>query len=266
MQPPCRALYHLDDEALEFLTRVALHPKKGSARPLGINIDHKGKGCEAWKADYSISRTSTRASRHIHLSEKARKAAHPFLALREAYVYVTSLPGDVDLTSPAHIEGRRDPVQRETVLKVIDGLIAKAGGAGSVSSSGATPPPAAAASTWLVPRMESNDEPAVAAAVESEPATMLPPSAVEVVAESSEPASAMADALKCSICLDMYDDPLSLSGCTHTFCRECITKHLQGRNAYSSQCPKCKKPAQKRDCLPNYDLAAVVQAAKRSAM
>jgi hypothetical protein len=43
---------------------------------------------------------------------------------------------------------------------VIDGLIAKADAAGSVSSSSvAAPPPTAAASTWLAPHMESNDEP-----------------------------------------------------------------------------------------------------------
>ena len=76
------------------------------------------------------------------------------------------------------------------------------------------------------------------------------------------PASAIADTLKCSICLDLYDDPLILSGCGHTFCRECITKHLQGRKAYSSQCPECKKPARERDCLPAHRLAAVVQGFK----
>ena len=73
---------------------------------------------------------------------------------------------------------------------------------------------------------------------------------------------AIADTLKCSVCLDLYDDPLILSGCGHTFCRECITKHLQGRKAYSSQCPECKKPARERDCLPAHRLAAVVQAFK----
>ena len=143
-----RAEFCLSPEELEILTKVALHPKKGRARPLGLNVDHKGKRCEGWKADYSIAkRPASTASCHVHLSEKARKAAHPFLALKEAYVHATSRPADVVLTSPAHIEGRQDPEQREKVLKVIDGLIAKAGGAGSVSSSSVSAPaPAAAAS------------------------------------------------------------------------------------------------------------------------
>ena len=71
--------------------------------------------------------------------------------------------------------------------------------------------------------------------------------------------------LKCPVCLDLYDDPLFLSGCAHTFCRDCITKHLRGsKPPYYSKCPKCKKPATKRDCLPNYSLASVVQAVKRA--
>jgi hypothetical protein len=98
-----------------------------------------------------------------------------------------------------------------------------------------------AALTTAAASAAASSSPAVAAAVESEPVTMLPPSAVEVVAESSELASAMADTLKCSICLDLYDDPLILSGCGHTFCRECITKHLQGRKGLQQPVPKMQE-------------------------
>ena len=93
---------------------------------------------------------------------------------------------------------------------------------------------------------------------------MLPPS---TVVSASEPTRVdrILDALKCPICLDLFDDPLFLSGCAHTFCRKCITKHLRGSKLpYYSKCPECKKPATKRDCLPYDDLASVVQAAKRA--
>ena len=76
---------------------------------------------------------------------------------------------------------------------------------------------------------------------------------------------AQLDAIKCPICLDLYDDPTSLSGCAHTFCRDCITKHLRGsKPPYYSKCPECKKPATKRDCIPNDSMANVVQAVKRA--
>ena len=77
--------------------------------------------------------------------------------------------------------------------------------------------------------------------------------------------AAIIDALKCTICLDMYEDPLMLSGCGHTFCRECIKKWLQGRASHKNVCPHCKMPARWRDCLPAHSLASVVQAV-RSAM
>ena len=93
---------------------------------------------------------------------------------------------------------------------------------------------------------------------------MLPPSAVVSASEPTR-VDRILDALKCPICLNVYDDPTTLSGCVHTFCRKCITKHLRGiKPPYYSTCPECKKPATKRDCLPNHDLASVVQVAKRA--
>ena len=30
------------------------------------------------------------------------------------------------------------------------------------------------------------------------------------------------DELKCGVCLDVLDDPVTVNGCGHTFCRPCI--------------------------------------------
>ncbi|XP_041652507.1 uncharacterized protein LOC121515677 [Cheilinus undulatus] len=46
------------------------------------------------------------------------------------------------------------------------------------------------------------------------------------------------DQFLCSICLDVFTDPVTLS-CGHNFCQKCITKHWDSN--VSCQCPNCKK-------------------------
>ncbi|XP_029994598.1 E3 ubiquitin-protein ligase TRIM39-like [Sphaeramia orbicularis] len=46
------------------------------------------------------------------------------------------------------------------------------------------------------------------------------------------------DEFLCSICLDVFTDPVSTS-CGHNFCKSCITKHWDNNENY--QCPMCKK-------------------------
>ncbi|XP_041650647.1 zinc finger protein RFP-like isoform X1 [Cheilinus undulatus] len=46
------------------------------------------------------------------------------------------------------------------------------------------------------------------------------------------------DQFLCSICLDVFTDPVALS-CGHNFCQNCITKHWDSN--VSCQCPNCKK-------------------------
>jgi len=123
------------DLATLALAGTGLQSKKGTGRPLGINVDHKGRLDEVWKADYSIV---GRKSVYVSLSDGAKQADHPFLALRELYDHVTKLPHAIALTSPAHIRGRQDNVERDRVLGVIDGLIAKYSG---VMGAGAPPKP-----------------------------------------------------------------------------------------------------------------------------
>ena len=116
-----RAEFVLTDEARATLQRVGLAPKKG-ARPLGVSVDPpRGKRAEAWRAEYSVAQQK---SVRVQLSQQAKEAHHPFLALREVYEDATSQPSTVDLTSPAHVRGRADATERQRVLQVLDGLIA----------------------------------------------------------------------------------------------------------------------------------------------
>ena len=54
--------------------------------------------------------------------------------------------------------------------------------------------------------------------------------------------------LKCSICFDLFRQPVSLSACGHTFCRVCIEAYLQHLSTGADQmaavfvhCPLCRR-------------------------
>ncbi|XP_048007943.1 tripartite motif containing 108 isoform X1 [Megalobrama amblycephala] len=51
--------------------------------------------------------------------------------------------------------------------------------------------------------------------------------------------------IKCSVCLSDFTDPVTLS-CEHSFCRECITGHMQA-SLGPSACPECQRPYNKED-------------------
>jgi hypothetical protein len=53
--------------------------------------------------------------------------------------------------------------------------------------------------------------------------------------------------LICGICLNPLEEPKSISGCRHTFCRDCIVPWL-GNN---SQCPICMFPGRPKDLRNN---------------
>lgn len=55
--------------------------------------------------------------------------------------------------------------------------------------------------------------------------------------------------IKCSICVSDFTDPVMLS-CEHSFCRQCITGHLQGSQGWSF-CPECRRRFTARDLRPS---------------
>lgn len=70
--------------------------------------------------------------------------------------------------------------------------------------------------------------------------------------------------LKCSICLDLYNQPVSTT-CGHLFCRECVERHLRISTGQAGVCPICKKLLQRRALKPNVRIEQVVSVFKELA-
>uniref|UniRef100_A0A8C5THR1 RING-type domain-containing protein n=1 Tax=Malurus cyaneus samueli TaxID=2593467 RepID=A0A8C5THR1_9PASS len=45
--------------------------------------------------------------------------------------------------------------------------------------------------------------------------------------------------LQCSCCLQLFAEPVRLSGCDHSFCRGCILRYCSGRAR--AACPLCRR-------------------------
>ncbi|MBN3314149.1 TRI39 ligase, partial [Atractosteus spatula] len=52
-------------------------------------------------------------------------------------------------------------------------------------------------------------------------------------------ASALEDALVCAVCLDLFQEPVSLP-CGHSFCQACIQRHWKSSGDH--RCPQCRQP------------------------
>ncbi|XP_074020831.1 E3 ubiquitin-protein ligase TRIM39-like [Numenius arquata] len=65
----------------------------------------------------------------------------------------------------------------------------------------------------------------------------------------------------CSICLEIFQDPVSIH-CGHSFCRSCITRSWKGLTTNFS-CPQCRETGAQKTLRPNWELANVIEAAKR---
>ncbi|XP_034721738.1 E3 ubiquitin-protein ligase TRIM21-like [Etheostoma cragini] len=71
------------------------------------------------------------------------------------------------------------------------------------------------------------------------------------------------DQFLCSICLDVFTDPVSTS-CGHNFCKTCITEHWNNNNQY--MCPLCKEAFKTRpDLRINSLLSEMVAQLRQSA-
>ena len=80
------------------------------------------------------------------------------------------------------------------------------------------------------------------------------PAPDESVIEFVEPPQ---EFLKCSLCLDLFEDPVSLASCGHTFCRQCALDTLKQKR----ECPLDRKPCARRGPLaslfnPNFTTQA----------
>ncbi|KAM6038518.1 E3 ubiquitin-protein ligase TRIM39-like [Theristicus caerulescens] len=69
------------------------------------------------------------------------------------------------------------------------------------------------------------------------------------------------DEASCFICLKLFQDPVSIH-CGHSFCRACITSNWEGLTTNFS-CPRCKEAALQQSLRPNWELANMIELAKR---
>ncbi|KAL2297775.1 hypothetical protein Nmel_016339 [Mimus melanotis] len=62
--------------------------------------------------------------------------------------------------------------------------------------------------------------------------------------------------LHCSFCLQLFAEPVRITGCGHSFCRGCIFQYCADRPR--ALCPLCRRPFAPRHLLPNRELAALL--------
>ncbi|XP_075770338.1 zinc finger protein RFP-like isoform X2 [Pelodiscus sinensis] len=74
------------------------------------------------------------------------------------------------------------------------------------------------------------------------------------------PAKTLQDEVTCPICLDYFNDPVSLD-CDHNFCQACITQSWGGLTADVS-CPQCRRAFPQGNLRPNRQLRSIVEAAR----
>lgn len=70
--------------------------------------------------------------------------------------------------------------------------------------------------------------------------------------------------LTCSVCFELYKDPIRLS-CYHVFCRSCISDVLTSAQERSPRCPECQEPIAEtsiRNFRTDFKINSMVQATK----
>ncbi|CAI5767813.1 finger RFP-like [Podarcis lilfordi] len=79
--------------------------------------------------------------------------------------------------------------------------------------------------------------------------------------EEEDPMRGLQKAALCSICLEYFQDPVSID-CGHNFCQACIAQCCDDARTRFS-CPHCRRRSCKKDFRPNRELAEMVEIAKR---
>ncbi|CAI5768396.1 finger RFP-like [Podarcis lilfordi] len=79
---------------------------------------------------------------------------------------------------------------------------------------------------------------------------------------AGSPVQDLCDEATCSICLEYFKDPVTTAECGHNFCRSCLVQCCGARGRQAS-CPQCRKTVQKRNLIPNRQLAHLVELIKK---
>ncbi|XP_075770183.1 zinc finger protein RFP-like [Pelodiscus sinensis] len=77
---------------------------------------------------------------------------------------------------------------------------------------------------------------------------------------AANPAKMLQDEVTCSICLEYFNDPVSLD-CDHSYCQACITQYW-GDLTTNVSCPQCRRTFPQGNLRPNRQLRSIVDAAR----
>uniref|UniRef100_A0A8C3KLY1 Uncharacterized protein n=1 Tax=Calidris pygmaea TaxID=425635 RepID=A0A8C3KLY1_9CHAR len=77
---------------------------------------------------------------------------------------------------------------------------------------------------------------------------------------SQTPEEILRDEARCSICLEIFQDPVSIH-CGHSFCQSCISRTWEGLTTNFS-CPQCRKTRSRKSLRRNRELANMIEATK----
>ncbi|XP_059571092.1 zinc finger protein RFP-like isoform X2 [Alligator mississippiensis] len=69
------------------------------------------------------------------------------------------------------------------------------------------------------------------------------------------------DEVTCSVCLELFTDPVMILGCGHNFCRACIAQCWEGAET-DVTCPQCRQTFAQRLLGPNRQLGNLVEVVK----
>lgn len=68
----------------------------------------------------------------------------------------------------------------------------------------------------------------------------------------------LSEEFKCPICLNIMNDPVQCPTQGHTFCRRCVSEHLN----LAETCPTCREPLTKAQLLPSRLIRSLIEDAE----
>ncbi|XP_043942591.1 RING finger protein 112-like [Protopterus annectens] len=83
------------------------------------------------------------------------------------------------------------------------------------------------------------------------------PSPRSVPLQNMNSVEAISEEVVCSICLEMYDDPVTID-CGHNFCQVCISAHWAANSKTGSTCPECRRTCSRNHMIPALRMKNVV--------